>query len=301
MSLHYRPSRAGFALLGLLIALPVAVAAQQPDSAKPKSNPLAKLTDTTKRYGLVPHRFVLKLGAFLPSVSTSAQFSSPNAPGTIVDLENKLGISKHTNNFEVQGTWRFSNKQLLTLDYFQFKRDGYKSIADTIQFDSIQYSGNLHLNAGIEYYGLTYRYYIWRKEAWEVGAGLGIDAIKMNAALAVSVAASGGAGAVADSAKKSGGFTAPAPMIGLYGDWEFVPRFFLRGTLQYLYINSVESFGGHVSDDRLEVEWYPLHNYGIGAGYHFIDFSITKTFSAGQEITMAYKIQGVNFYLTAAF
>jgi hypothetical protein len=306
MSRSFRSNHASAALrvavLAALVALPFALAAQQPDSAKAKPKPLAVLTDTTTRYGLVPHRFSLKLGGFLPSVTTTAQFSSPSAPGTEIPLENKLGLTRHTQNFEIEGTWRLGQKQLLTLDYFQFGRSGSRSITDSIQFDSIAYTGDLNASSGIHYYGVTYRYYFWRHTEWELGAGLGLDVLQMNASLAFRVAATGGGGgSFADSAKKSGGFTAPAPMLGIYGDWEFVPRFFLRGTLQYLYINSVESYGGYVSDDRLAVEWYPLHNYGFGLGYHYIDLGITKTFSTGQELKLNYQIQGAAFYLSAAF
>jgi len=299
-----RPIRLFSTALVAIAAMAPVLSAQQADSTpkdNTKKNPLAILTDTTVRYGLVPHRFSLKLGGFLPSVTTSAQFSSPQAPGTVVGLENKLGLTRHTQNFEAEGAWRLGKKQLLTLDYFQFKRSASRTITDSIRFDSIQYTGALNVTSGIEYYGVTYRYYFLRKTAWELGAGLGIDALKLNAGLAFQYAVSGGGGAVADSGGKSGGFTAPAPMLGLYGDWEFVPRFFLRGTLQYLYINSVESYGGYVSDDRLAVEWYPLHNYGLGLGYHYIDLGITKTFSAGQELKLNYTIQGAAFYLTAAF
>ena len=286
------------------LALPSGLVAQQADSTPKdttKHKPLAALTDTTKRYGLVPHRFSLKLGGFLPSVTTSAQFSSPNAPGTSVDLENKLGLTRHTQNFEVEGTWRLSKKQLLTLDWFQFNRSASTTITDSIRFDSIQFTGDLHATSGIQYYGVTYRYYFWREDAWELGAGLGIDALKLSAGIAFQYGVSGGGGAVADSGGRSGGFTAPAPMLGIYGDWEFVPRFFLRGTLQYLYINDVEGYGGFVSDDRLAVEWYPLHNYGFGVGYHYIDLGITKTFSTGSELKLNYQISGAAFYLTAAF
>jgi hypothetical protein len=291
------------ALIAVAAFVP-ALAAQKPDSAAKdttKSKPLGFLTDTVVRYGLVPHRFGIKVGGFLPSVSTGARFSSPNFPGTDINLENKLGLSKQTQDLDIEGTWRFANRQLLTLDFFEFNRSGSRSITDTIKFDSINFTGSLHANAGLQYYGITYRYYIWRESRWEIGAGLGIDALKLSAGLAFRVAASGGGGGFADSAAKSGGFTAPAPMIGLYGDWEFVPRFFLRGQLQYLYINNVATYGGHVSDDKLAVEWFPLHNYGLGAMYHYIDLSITKTFKTSAELNLNYAIQGPAFYLTAAF
>jgi hypothetical protein len=63
----------------------------------------------------------------------------------------------------------------------------------------------------------------------------------------------------------------------------------------------VESYGGHVSDDKLAVEWFPLHNYGFGVGYHYIDLNINKQLKDASQLDINYNIQGINFYLTAAF
>jgi hypothetical protein len=56
-----------------------------------------------------------------------------------------------------------------------------------------------------------------------------------------------------------------------------------------------------VSDDKLAVEWFPLHNYGLGAGYHYINLSINKDLRDGGNLEITYTIQGAIFYLTAAF
>lgn len=300
-----RPTLPGLAFVCAVAALTAASArAQTPDTtAKPAtsgSKPLGFLTDTVQRYGLVPHRLTLAVGGFLPSVSSSGHLSSPSVPGSDINLENALGLKSNLQSIDLQAALRIKNKSLLTIGYFALKRDATRSLSDSIVFggDTYHAGANIDASSKLAYYGLTYRYYIWRKERWELGAGLGIDALDISAALAIRVTAGSG---FADSASKSGGFTAPAPMLGLYGDWEFQPRFYLRGQLQYLYINNVVSYGGHVSDDRLAVEWFPLHNYGLGLMYHYIDLGITKQFANGGEVELKYTVQGPAFYLTAAF
>ena len=291
--------------LALMALLASAAGAQTPDTAaKPKTGSkgaLAVLTDTTPHYGLVPHRFTFAVGGFLPNVSSKGHLSSSTVPGTEVSLEDVLGLKPNLQSIDLEATWRISKKQLLTLGYFGLRRSATKTLEDTVHWGDSTYAAGATIDGSsdLSYYGITYRYYFWRKTRWELGAGLGIDALDISASLAVQVAASGGG--FKDSAQKSGGFTAPAPMLGVYGDWEFAPRFYLRGALQYLYINKVESYGGYVTDDRLVVEWYPLHNYGLGLMYHYVGFRITKDFSSGDALQFTYALQGPAFYLTAAF
>ena len=285
--------------LSAAILLPAAALAQQPDTAK-GGKPLGFLTDTTTKYGLVPKNFTIAVGGFLPSVRTKVRLSSPSFPGTDVDLENKLGFKTNNQSLDIQAAFRLGQKQLITIGYFGFQRTSTKTINDTIRFgDSLYQAGaTLDVKSRLEYYGLTYRYYFWRYTRWRLGAGLGIDALNTNLSLGIRVASGGG---FADSAKRSGGFTAPAPMLGIYADWEFVPRFFLRGQLQYLYVPEIESYQGHITDDRLGVDWYPFHNYGIGIQYHYIGTEITKSFTNGGKLTFNYSIGGPSIYLTAAF
>ena len=195
---------------------------------------------------------------------------------------------------------RLGKKQLITLGYFGFKRNATKSITEDFTFGDTTYTAgaSLDVNSSVQYYGVTYRFYFLRKPRWELGAGLGIDALVLSAGLKATGTVGGN---TYGGVKHSGGFTAPAPMIGIYGDWEFVPRFYLRGQLQYLYINNVESYGGHVSDDKLAVEWFPFLNYGVGVGYHYIDLNINKQLKDASQLDIDYNIQGINFYLTAAF
>jgi hypothetical protein len=276
-----------------------AVFAQQPDTAK-KGGPLKVFTDTTKRYGLVPQHFTISVGAFFPNISSRADLSTTANGGTEINLEDRLGLKPNLQSIDLQAAVRIGKRQLLTLAYFGLRRSASRTLNDSIVFgDSIYHAGaTIDASAKFYYYGLTYRYYFFKDPRWDLGAGLGIDAFNINASLGVR--ASGGGG-FSDSVQKSGGFTAPSAMFGLYGDWEFVPRFFFRGQLQYLYINQVSSYGGAVTDDRLGVDWFPFLNYGFGVMYHYVGLRVTKTFSNSDELTFKYYIQGPAIYFTAAF
>ena len=281
----------------ILLAVPV-LHAQQPDTTK-KGGALSVFTDTAQRYGLLPRHFTISIGAYLPSINSKARLETQSNGGTDIPLENRLGLQKNMQSLDLQASIRIARSQLITLGYFGFKRSGSRTLSDSIVFgDSVYHAGaTIDASAKFDYYGLTYRYYFVNKKDWDLGAGLGIDAFSINAGLGIRASVAG----KSDSVQKSGGFTAPSVMLGLYGDWEFARRFYFRGQLQYLYINQVESYGGAVSDDRLAIDWFPFLNYGFGVMYHYVGLRVTKTFSNSDELTFKYYLGGPAIYFTAAF
>ena len=297
--MRFVPQMRRGALMSLILLAVPAVRAQEADTAK-KGGALSVFTDTAQRYGLLPRHFTISIGGYLPSINSNARLETPSNGGTEIPLENRLGLQKTMSSLDLQAAVRIARSQLITLGYFGFKRSGSRTLTDSIVFgDSVYRAGaTIDATAKFYYYGLTYRYYFVNKKDWDLGAGLGVDAFNINAALGVRVNVVDG---FVDSAQKSGGFTAPSAMLGIYGDWEFARRFFFRGQLQYLYINQVESYGGALTDDRLAIDWFPFLNYGFGVMYHYVGLRITKTFSNSDELTFKYYLGGPAIYFTAAF
>jgi hypothetical protein len=269
------------------------------DSADKK----AKEAKYAEEFGHVPGKFSINLGGFLPNVQTTGKLSTKFMNGTNINFEHRLGLTPSTGSVDGLASWRISKHNYLAISYFGFSRSSTKQLADSIIWgDNIYHAGaTVDVKNSITYYGLTYRYYIWRERNWEVGPGLGIDALDLSSTIGVRGSVSDAGGSKADSAKKTGSVLAPVPLLGIYGDWEFVPRLLLKGAFQYIYINDIGGIGGHVSDDELGMEWYPFHTFGVGANYHFVGANVDKTFSNNDKLTFNYIIQGPALYLIATF
>ena len=284
----------------VLVAAAIPSMAQQADSAHPapKDTVSAKVV-RTKQYGTIPARFEFGIGGFLPSVSTQASIAGQHLPATDINLSKQLGLTPNTQSIDLYAQWRFKKRNVLSLEFFTFNRSASKTLTDSLIInDSVYHAGaTVNTAAGLEYYGLTYRYYIWRRERWELGAGLGIDIMNLSASFGLTA----NAGGRTDSAATKGSIVAPVPMLGIYGDWEIIPRLYLRGTFQTLYIANIESYGGLVRDRRLAAEWYPFHNYGFGLGWHYVGIDIKKTQPSGAYVKLDYAIQGLSLYATAVF
>jgi hypothetical protein len=294
------------ALVAVCTVAPTAVA-QHADSSVHDMSAVSQVSDTTigppQRFGRVPLRFVIDLGGYLPFISTHASLSSTLRNGTKVDLEDVLGLSPNTQTFNAGASWRISKHNFLAFNYFGFSRSATKTLSDSIIWGPHTYhvGSTLDVNNSIDYYGLSYRYYIWREPNWELGPGVGIDGLHVSSDMGVRVAASGTGTGVADSAKASGSITVPVPLLGIYGDWEFVPRVFVTGGFQYIYVNDIDSYGGHVGDGILGFEWYPFNHFGLGAVYHYIGADLSKISRVGNTVRFNYTIQGPALYLSATF
>ncbi len=295
------------AFVAIFCSIAPTARAQHADSSAHASSTTNQSHDTAtaepERFGRVPQRFVINLGGYLPFLSTHASLSAQTRRGTNVNLEDVFGLSPNTQTFNAGASWRISKHNYLALNYFSFSRSATKTISDSITWGPNVYHAGTTLDVSnrFEYYGLSYRYYIWRETNWELGPGIGIDALNVSSSMGVRVSAAGTGSGVADSAKATGSITVPVPLLGIYGDWEFVPRILLTGGAQYIYVNDIDSYGGHVIDASLAIEWYPLHNFGLGAGYHYIGANLSKVIRNGNSARFNYTIGGPTIYLSATF
>ncbi len=292
------------ALVGAFTIAPLA-AAQLADSSAQGNSARHETSDTAdgpKHLSYLTDRFVVSLGAYLPSVSTHMAFSTQVRNGTNVNLENRLGLTPNTQSVDAAASWRISNHNFLEFQYFAFGRNSTKQITDSISWGDVVYPVGARLQASdhLEYYGVTYRYYIWRNPSWELGAGIGVDGLFLTTHLAVQTTGDGSL-VESDSAPKKTDIVAPLPVIGISGDWQFVPRLLIKGAVQYMYINDISGIGAHLTDVALGVEWYPLHHLGLGAVYHYVGVTVDQTKTDGEKVNVAYTIQGPALYLTGTF
>jgi hypothetical protein len=93
--------------------------------------------------------------------------------------------------------------------------------------------------------------------------------------------------------------TAPLPVIGMHGLWEFKPQWYFDGQVQYFALK-VDNVDGHVSDVRAGVTRMFGSNIGIGAGWNqFITrISIDKPSFQG---SLNWRYSGAMLYVTGAF
>ncbi len=159
------------AFVAIVCSIAPTARAQHADSSGHAGHDTA--TGEPERFGHVPLRFVINLGGYLPFLSTHASLSTQTRNGTNVNLEDVLGLSPNTQTFNIGASWRISKHNFLALNYFSFSRSATKTISDSITWgQNVYHTGTtLDVNNRLEYYGLSYRYYILARNELGVGPG----------------------------------------------------------------------------------------------------------------------------------
>jgi hypothetical protein len=84
-------------------------------------------------------------------------------------------------------------------------------------------------------------------------------------------------------------FTVPLPVIGLRGNFALTPKWFIRQSFDYFYVN-IGDYEGQLVDFMAAVEWNALKHFGLGVGYNYVQMGLDYDGSDNflSEIDLAY-------------
>ena len=84
-------------------------------------------------------------------------------------------------------------------------------------------------------------------------------------------------------------FTVPLPVIGLRANFALTPKWFIRQSFDYFYIN-IGDYEGQLIDLGVALEWNALKYLGLGIGYNFVgmDLKYSGDDDFLDEIDMSY-------------
>lgn len=232
-------------------------------------------TDTSAIYKR--DTFTLNLGAMFASFGTKASLdSSYYGYGTQVDFQKDLGLANTQTLWRIDGSWRFTPRQQIYFSYMDLSQDGSRDLARTIQWGNNIYRAGANVKGEWKTQQLNayYRFSFVQGDKGEFGGSIGLSWIDQKAKLE-------GWGQVAGTmtnyyAVREGSVSAPVPVIGLFGTWQFSPEWSLTADVNYLKLN-VSDVDGEYTDARVNVDYFPWKNYGFGVGYLYDDIKITST------------------------
>jgi hypothetical protein len=194
--------------------------------------------------------------------------NSAGVPGTLLSAEQQLGIADTLDQGAVDLMFRLLERHRIRVDYQQQKRNG-DVFADTpIRFGDDVYFANervlTHLD--LRRFGITYTYSVVRSEKMEIGAGLGLNLLQVEGTLE----------APARFLRETQDAAGPFPTLAVDGTWRFAKRFSVNGAFQYLG-QSIDDVSGSYKAWSADVQFRPLRNLAIGAGYAQTRYRIEST------------------------
>ena len=211
-------------------------------------------------------RFSLSLGVFVTDRNTDTRLDGDvPGSGTDVDLENDLGFANSSSVFRVDGYFRFNEAHRLDFSAFDLSRNASKQIERDIEWDGVIYPVDVQVDASLDLniYKLAYTWSFLRREQGYLGASLGLYVADIGTSIA------------ADSLglSSSSGLTAPLPVIGLRGQYDFAEKWSFRASAEIFAID-YDQFSGNLRDIYAGVDYQLTDHVAVGLGINSVGLDV---------------------------
>jgi hypothetical protein len=212
------------------------------------------------------NRFGLNLGVFITNRDTKTRLDGENpGSGTDVDLEADLGFRKSDSVFRFDGYFRFNERHRIDFSVFDLSRTASKRIQKDIEWDGTLYPIDVTVDANLDLsiYKLAYPWSFMQRENAYLGLTAGLYVADTSTRLV----------AESISAESSGGVTAPLPVIGLRGQYDFSEKWSFRGSAEVFSVE-VNDYSGSLYDVYAGIDYQLLDHMAIGLGFNSVKLNV---------------------------
>jgi hypothetical protein len=139
------------------------------------------------------NRVTLRGGTLIASFGSTIRLDADSSRlGTSIDLEDDLGLSSSETTFFVDGVWRISRRSQVQVSYENADRIVSKSILDrtiTVRNSTFEAGAALDTFLDTRFLTFAYGYAIVATPRLEVGATIGVTALRIATGVGLSVTA----------------------------------------------------------------------------------------------------------------
>ncbi len=245
-------------------------------------------------------RFWAGLEYFYPTVSTTARFDATATarPGTTISLEDELDLKDRKGLPYLDLGMRLGENWRIEFEYYKLDRTGTKTLTRQIDWGDTTFPIGATVSTTFDstIYRLTGGWSFVKNQQAEVGLGFGLHITDFKTLISGQ-----GNGVLTGFGFQTEGHnqTVPLPTLGLYGTYMATPQLALRGRVDYLSLN-YQDYDGRLMNWMAVVDWRFAKNFGMGAGYRYVDYKVsaTKTNFNGQ---VQYTFKGPTIFVNMGF
>ncbi len=248
----------------LIPALLALLSAAQPASAG---------EDQKGRTWLTADRYSVIVGGYFPQSDTDIRVDGSNGLiGSSLDLEDDLNIDRQKMLFNFGVTRRIREKHRVEFEWFNLRRDGFTVLQEEIVFDGTDFQIDATIDSFLDtdIFRIGYAYSLIREPKKEFGVHAGLHVTEIGVGIR-ELDVNG------DTTQTEDTFvTAPLPVVGLQGAWNFAGRWSVHGRWQ-LFRLEFDDYKGALDHFAIYLEHATFHNVGLGLGYDYfhVDLKIT--------------------------
>ncbi len=214
--------------------------------------------------------FSLSLGVFFTDRNNTTRVDGTGGmEGTPVDLEGDLGLNRSDSVFRIDGYYRFNRKHRLDFSAFDLSRSATKVIEKDIDWNDTLFLIDTTIDSDFDLaiYKIAYTWSFMRKDKGYLGLTAGLYIADFGVRLE----------AEASGALESSGVTAPLPVIGLRGQYDFTEKLTFRASAE-LFALEYEDYSGSLYDIYAGLDYQFFKHVAIGIGINAVklDIGISK-------------------------
>lgn len=250
---------------------------------------------------VVEDKFVLRVGGYLTDFKTDANVGTGGVFGTLIRLEETLGIQDDKSVARLDGFYRFNERHSLDFGLWSFKREGLARIDEQIEFDGNVFDIGVDLASKFDtsWLRVGWRFSVLRTERGEAGFSAGISAYEFDFGIAGQATVSDGmGGTVLQAVRAEDDLLTPVPTVGMFISYAFKPRLILLARADFLDVE-VGDLEVSLLDTRLLIEWYFSRHVGFGVGTNSTEIQVRDT--GDDPFSVDYLQRGLLGYFTFAF
>jgi hypothetical protein len=212
------------------------------------------------------HKFSVSLGVFVNDrESTTTVGVQGNRSGTEVDLEKDLDLERSDAVFRLDGYYRFNDVHRIDFSAFDLSRSSNKVLESDIDWAGVDYPAGTTVDSKLDLniYKLAYTWSFLRRDKGYLGITGGLYIADMDLLIAVENAGEA----------SGGGVTAPLPVIGLRGEYQFSEKWSLRASGEFFALE-YDAFDGLLTDLYVGVDYQLFDNASIGVGLNSVHMDV---------------------------
>ncbi len=227
------------------------------------------------------------------SVNTDLRLDPPGQPGTGTALSGSadLGFRASENDGLVALMFRLRDRNRIRADFLELDQTGTATLTRPINFGDQVFRTGDALSSSLQWrvMGLTWTYAIFQNDRFELGAGLGVHFMDLDARGVVP------ARFASYEASTSGAVPTPA----LETAWRITRRFSFTARGQYLHA-AHNGTSGALSDFHADAQfrWWP--NFAIGAGYSLLRLKLDSQSDSAPGL-VGIRVRGPELFVRASF
>lgn len=211
-------------------------------------------------------KFSLSVGVFLTHRNNKTRVDgSAGMEGTEVDLEVDLGLNRSDTVFRIDGYYRFNKKHRLDFSVFDLSRSASKVIQKDIDWNDTLFPIDTIVDSDFDLaiYKIAYTWSFMRRDKGYLGLTAGLYIADFGTRLE----------AEAIGAVESSDITAPLPVIGLRGQYDFTEKLSFRASGE-IFALEYEDYSGSLYDIYAGLDYQFFKHVAIGIGINAVKLNI---------------------------